>query len=585
MNNDFNNNNNNNNSVNSPFVPDDLLILVKKDNNKKDYNSINNQNINTNTSNSTFIKDLSIDNNQSNGEIHKPNLFFDNEKPKENIIKNETSFDGKFFGLSNNNSNNDDKSINSGSDKLDFLIGKPKDNVNKTSSNNYNFVNNPVSIVENNINENNNIQTIPDSDVTNSNNQPKINDFLTLVNHKDDKKVDVNFNQDNNMDKIEDDINSLPQANNFEQKDEKQVDVSDFLMKNVYNANVDREIRTKNENKVFLTMSITLGSVFVVILLLIVLSTKGVFNFAAGEAYYENKDVEYSGQYQTAVYTDNMYKNVSIKDANDAKELIKMDSNNQKDKCDNEKTKLIEKDIEEKYGIVATNFCEMDEKLAKEIEKVIGTIYKEFPSIEGYLTNLTIVNAPEDINYIASFVSAKLFAKSNTRNSFPNVYKMSIMLNAQYFLNTPLFKEVVKSQTNYFPKNATIYSLVAHEFGHYLSFLAQLNNTKGVGSTLLINSKNYNAYYNLVKDSNDAVFSKKMIEEAYNNYKKKSNKFRSEYEFRNSISEYSVAVDNLGNDLYDETIAEAFHDYYVNRKNAKPASLEIVEVLKKYLNN
>ena len=50
-------------------------------------------------------------------------------------------------------------------------------------------------------------------------------------------------------------------------------------------------------------------------------------------------------------------------------------------------------------------------------------------------------------------------------------------------------------------------------------------------------------------------------------------------DFRSSISGYAMAKDNSGNYIYDETIAEAFHDVYINGDLAKPASNYIVKVL------
>ena len=53
--------------------------------------------------------------------------------------------------------------------------------------------------------------------------------------------------------------------------------------------------------------------------------------------------------------------------------------------------------------------------------------------------------------------------------------------------------------------------------------------------------------------------------------------------FRGTISTYAVAKDSKGNYIYDETIAEAFHDCYLNGDNAKIASKLILEVLKEKL--
>ena len=54
--------------------------------------------------------------------------------------------------------------------------------------------------------------------------------------------------------------------------------------------------------------------------------------------------------------------------------------------------------------------------------------------------------------------------------------------------------------------------------------------------------------------------------------------------FRGSISQYALAKDNNNEYIYDETIAEAFHDVYLNKDQAVDASKYIEAVLKKYLN-
>jgi len=360
----------------------------------------------------------------------------------------------------------------------------------------------------------------------------------------------------------------------------------DDLMRQTGNDKVQMEIKTKKDNKLFLGITAGSAVLFVVVLLVALFSNGKLFSFIGSKVYYQDKVIEGVGQYQTAVVTDNVYEGVTINNEEDAINLIIKDANNQKAKCSNKKIKEIETRIEKNYGIIAVNLCEIDQKFALEIENTIKTVYKEFPNIRGYLTNLTLINAPEFSDYIASFVSARLFAKADTVTTYPNVYKMSIFLNASYFLNPRYFNETIKDSVayGYFPKNTTRYSIVAHEFGHYLSFLAQVNNTEGVDELLLLNSQNYSTYSKLIADSNNGTFSQKMITEAYNNYKKKKpNKFSDEYEFRSSISDYAVATDENGNYILDETIAEAFHDYYLNRNKAADASKEIVSVLKKYL--
>ena len=101
---------------------------------------------------------------------------------------------------------------------------------------------------------------------------------------------------------------------------------------------------------------------------------------------------------------------------------------------------------------------------------------------------------------------------------------------------------------------------------------------------LLIDDNNYSDVYKLMVSFSKGDYSKALITEAYNNYKSKTNTTMTFDEFRGSISGYAMAKDDSGNYIYDETIAEAFHDCYLNGNNAAPASLEIVKVLESRLN-
>lgn len=361
----------------------------------------------------------------------------------------------------------------------------------------------------------------------------------------------------------------------------------DTLMKNTYNYKIELEKKTTRSNKWFLIAAVGSGVCFVIILIIAIFSGGINFSFRGEKAYYQNKIIDKSSEFQTAVVTDNMYTNVTVNNKDDAKALIVKDSDNQKNKCENDKVKEVEARIEQKYDIVAVNLCELDYKFALEIEKVLDNIHKEFPTtIKGHLTNLTLSNMGE-YGSIASFVSAKLFAKSNTLTTYPNVYKTSIFLNAEYFLNLDRFTvDMQQSEGVWFVNNATKSSIVAHEFGHYLSFLAQLNNTQDISDVILLTRKNYSNYSNLINDSNEGVFSLKIIQEAYeNSIKQNSSQYDDIEEFRSSISEYAASTDDYGEPIYDETIAEAYHDWYLNKEKAADASKEIVSVLKKYINN
>ena len=289
------------------------------------------------------------------------------------------------------------------------------------------------------------------------------------------------------------------------------------------------------------------------------------------------------GKYRTVIITDNRYFGVEINDDSDAYELIVEDSVNQKDTT-SEEIKAIEDEIINKYGVTAVNLCEMDVEFAQEIENVLGKIYDKYPSIRGNITNLALVNGTMSENYIAVFMPVFHFAESDSKSTYPWVMKTQILLNTTYFLNTERLEVSVTdgSSSGHFPPNATRYSPVAHEFGHYLSFLALLNNYN-VDSILLIDDNNLNDFNKIYTDFANGDFTLKMINEAYENYKRDIGTDLTIDEWRATISNYAVAKDNSGNYIYDETIAEAFHDVYLNEENAQDASKYVVSVLKKHL--
>lgn len=291
-----------------------------------------------------------------------------------------------------------------------------------------------------------------------------------------------------------------------------------------------------------------------------------------------------TGKYSTAIITDNVYSGISVKNVDDARKLINQDSINQKKNDYPKEIMDIENEIISKYSITAVNLKEMDVEFAKELESVIKKIYEDYPGARGYLTNLTLTNLDmSQSGVIALFMPIFTFGTSNTSTTRPWVIKTQVQLNAKYFLNPERIDVAVEtsSKAGHFPKNATKYSPVAHEFGHYLSFIALLNHYS-TNSILVIEDNQLQNYYDIYKDFGNGTFSKKMLDEAYQNYLS-SNPNIGFDEWRGQISEYALAKDATGDYIYDETVAEAFHDVYLNGNKANIASKYIVEVLKKYI--
>lgn len=347
--------------------------------------------------------------------------------------------------------------------------------------------------------------------------------------------------------------------------------------------------KSDNKKMIFVGAGIGVGILVVLVICLFVFNNSGKYYFSNNS--YEGTDEiiqtnntnttpKRKSKYSTIIITDNTYSGVKISSDKDAYKLISEDSVAQKNNCPSE-IKTIEDEIIKKYGVTAVNLCEMDIEFAKEVSNVFKKVYDEYPSVRGYLTNLSLVNASMSEGYIAAFMPVFNFATSNSTSTYPWVIKTQVLLNTSYFLNTVRLESSVQDGSNsgHFPPNATMYSPVAHELGHYLSFLAMMRNYD-LESILLVDNKNVNDFYDVYDDFVEGNFSLLMIKEAYEKCKKEKNITLSIDEWRATISSYAVAKDNSGNYIYDETIAEAFHDVYLNGDNAKDASKYVVSVLK-----
>ncbi len=268
-------------------------------------------------------------------------------------------------------------------------------------------------------------------------------------------------------------------------------------------------------------------------------------------------------------------------DKSSALALIEKYAKTQDDNCYNKDSKhaleisKIEKQIETKYGIYAVNLCELDVNFAKELEKVLEKLYDEFPMLKGKITNLTIGNFTISGSAIAYFMPFLGFSPDS--GAMPLTSKRMIALNSLYYLNLSKFKNDLKNseQTGHFPKNTSLYSPLAHEFGHYIADLITMAEL-GIKETIIVNYENASLMMTYLEATKTRDYDRKMITEAYENYRTKYKSTLTEKEFRRSISYYASTSPA-------ETIAEAFHDYYLNNNQAKPASLEIMSVIKKYL--
>lgn len=290
------------------------------------------------------------------------------------------------------------------------------------------------------------------------------------------------------------------------------------------------------------------------------------------------------GYNKSTIKTTNKYNNINIQSYEEAIKIIKKDFDEQIWLCQsNNQIFQIENKIEQQYDIPSVNFCDISYEEVKKIYEVINKIYSMFPTIKGALTNITIGNTKS--NYIAYFQPMYQFVNINKNiNNYNKVNKTQILLNSYYFLNTTTLNTKIEqiAGDNYYVKDATFESLIAHELGHYISFVILLkeNNMENITFESKYNQEKIKRIINIF---NEGTHSKQIIDEALNNYNKKYNANYNQISFALTISNYAARTDENGNLIADETIAEALHDYYLHEENMKNASKEIINIIKNKL--
>lgn len=301
-------------------------------------------------------------------------------------------------------------------------------------------------------------------------------------------------------------------------------------------------------------------------------------------SYLKKQTLNYIYGYNSSlIKTDNKYINKQVNTDSEAINLIKKDFNSQRFHCLNKiEVNHIEYKLEQKYSIPSVCFCDMTVEQSKKIESIIDRIYTLFPNIKGALTNITIsnMNKNENEESIAYFQPMYQFININQDiQKYNKVNKTQILLNSYYYLNN---KSISKKLKNWYVEDATGDTTIAHELGHYISFSILLKKYN-INNIILESKDNENIIKTILKEYNNGIHSKEIIELALNNYNLKNEEKLDIESFSKTISNYASIKDKKGNIIYEETIAEAIHDYYLHDDNMKDTTKEIIQVIRNKL--
>ena len=288
--------------------------------------------------------------------------------------------------------------------------------------------------------------------------------------------------------------------------------------------------------------------------------------------------------YNTSIInTDNTYNKKNVETIDDAHEIIKKDFSSQSWKCfSSPELSVLEYELMNNYNIASVTFCDISYNEATKISNVIKRIYELFPDIKGGLTNITITNAKTKSEYIAYFQPRYQFVNSfDDIADFNKVNKTQILLNSYYFLNEDILSTDIDNivGTGWYVDDATWESAIAHEFGHYISFMTLLKEY-GLSNITLETNSNYSVIDKILEEFDSGTHSKSVITDALNNYNLKYKSNLNLEQFSLAISNYSGSKDKNGNIIFEETIAEGVHDYYLHGTECKKESYEIIQVIK-----
>lgn len=281
--------------------------------------------------------------------------------------------------------------------------------------------------------------------------------------------------------------------------------------------------------------------------------------------------------------TDNQYTNIEVNSLNDANTEIISDVESQMRKCNNDLEILkIQETLKKQYDIKAINLCDIPLEEAIKIKSTIDKVYNLFPNTKGYLTNISITNSLDNDNYIAYFQPIYQFVNSNKNiEKYNKVNKTQILLNSYYFLNEKILNNKMQDiiRDDYYVDDATWESLIAHEFGHYITFVTLLK-SYNLDNITLVTKENEKVVNEIIGKINSGEYAKTIVEEALYNYNIMYQTNINLDEFTKNISNYAN-VKNKNNDIiFDETIAEAIHNYYIHGNSAQKESLEIVKIIR-----
>lgn len=198
----------------------------------------------------------------------------------------------------------------------------------------------------------------------------------------------------------------------------------------------------------------------------------------------------------------------------------------------------------EKYNFDSLNIEHIDKKVLSNVLDNMEKVYKDFPQIKGKIKQIKEINHPN--------------AGMSVQPQEDGTYIMEV--NKKFFNKEKVIKEIYKKdrESRYHPKNSTYKDIGIHESGHMV--LSEILKKKYTDTNLI------------ATDWNSNVTAQRIINKAFD--KLKINGIIQRKEAIRNISTHASKYNS------NETIAEAFVDYYANKSRATDLSKTIIDIMK-----
>ncbi|MBD5106568.1 MAG: hypothetical protein HDT41_06275 [Lachnospiraceae bacterium] len=308
---------------------------------------------------------------------------------------------------------------------------------------------------------------------------------------------------------------------------------------------------------------------FIIVLAVIILMGSSFFKIA--------EKIEFDKEFNKEVFHTKEY---YVKDEKSARKIIRAQGKLMRNGYSDSEIIKVEKYLEDAYKIEAVNLQGIDPETADSIKVACDYMFREYPFLTGFITNITVSNEISDNrDILAKYENFIYITNPNAEQLYPFVIKKQILLNEAEFCNKERMNNLIirNIKSGFWPEGTSVTSIFIHELTHAL-IDNLICNKYGLNNHIYITEKNAEAFSNQVSEnlSYNQNYAKELCESAYENYVKIYDSHCSYQDFCFSISEYGYGSQEDGGISYEETIAEAMAEYYIDAEDSSLAGKMII---------